>query len=100
MTDRYITFFDSGTYAYCYFNNPEYGFYYDERGSLTNIRKGFSYTYPYKSYKYDLKGKLVVVSLNISGDESYTFLQNGKLLIHWKGKIGYDEDGNEINKRW
>lgn len=99
-SDRYSTYFPKGAYAHRFFDNMDYAFYYNKRGHLTHIEKGLSSSYPHKTYKYNLKGKLVSVSLNVSGDESFVFRPDGELMGHWKGKIGYDKDGNEICKRW
>ena len=100
LRDRAITFFSSGSYAYYYFDNPEYGFFYGEKGNLTMIGKGYSEEYPYKTYKYNLKGKLFSVTFHVSGDECYIFLPNGKLMGHWIGEVCYDTDGNiRLNRK-
>jgi len=98
--DRYATYFSDGSYAHRFFDNMDYAFYYNKRGFLTSIEKGLSSSYPNKTYKYNLKGKLVSVSLSVSGDESFVFRPSGELMGHWKGKICYDKDGNVICKRW
>ena len=100
LTDRYITFFSSGSYAYSYFDSPEYGYYFNERGNLTSIGKGYSEEYPHKTYKYDLKGKLITVTFNVSVEECFIFLPNGELIGHWIGETCYDTDGNiRLNRK-
>ena len=36
LSDRYINFFDDGTYAVTYYSNLEYGYYYSKLGKLVS----------------------------------------------------------------
>ena len=99
LTDRYINFFADGAYGYYYFDSPEYGFYYGEKGKLIHIEKRTVDIYPTKFYKYNLKGNLMAVVLVVSETESFIYFKDGRLTAHWIKDKAYDKDGNVIEER-
>ena len=98
INGRYIGYFSDGSYAIVYKSNLYYEFYYNNKGKLESIGKRSGLVYPVKSYKYDLKGKLIIIVLYVSDKISYTFLPNGTLESYWINNIGYDLNGNIIGK--
>lgn len=99
LKDRTLALFSDNSYAVMYHNDQFHVFYYSSAGELTHTEVKDGIDYPYKSYKYDIRGKLVNMGLRVSQAETYIFSPNGKLLAHWVKENGYDENGNVIMKR-
>lgn len=99
LKDRTLAYFSDNTYAVLYFEDKLHVFYYKYDGSLLYTEEKERETYPYKSYKYDVTGKLVNMSLRVSKGETYIYTPGGKLIAHWINSNGYDERGNIIMTR-
>lgn len=99
LKDRTLAFFSDSSYALMYNNNQYQVFYYSKNGELTHIEIKDSLNYPYKSYKYTLKGELISIALRVSKEETFIYNPNGKLIAHWLGKNAYNEKGNVIMSR-
>lgn len=99
LKDRTLAYFSDNTYAVMYFEDKLHVFYYKYDGSLLYIEEKASNHYPYKSYKYDVTGKLVNMSLRVSKGETFIYTPGGKLIAHWINSNGYDERGNIIMTR-
>lgn len=52
--------------------------------------------FPHRGYRYDLNGKLILMSLTVSKSEQFRFTTDGDLLVHSINGIIYDENGNVI----
>ena len=90
-------------YAVTYYDNPRYTYYYikclnqlafvdiDE----VDVTKE-PVQFPFKTYRYDFKGRLLAVGLTTSVDERFLYKSNGKLISHWVGNIGYNAKGKKI----
>lgn len=99
LKDRTLAYFSVGTYGVTYKNDPLHAYYYSNSGVLEYVDVRTSQTYPYKSYQYDMSGKLVNMGLRISKGETYIYNPAGKLMAHWVGANGYDEAGRVIMTR-
>lgn len=99
LKDRTLASFSDGTYAVMHFDDILHVYYYKNDGTLLYIEEKEIDTYPYKSYKYDITGKLVNMSLRISKGETYIYTPGGKLIAHWINSNGYDERGNIVMTR-
>lgn len=99
LKDRTLALFSVGTYGVVYRNDPLHAYYYSSSGVLefVDIRTGKDY--PYKSYQYDMGGNLVNMGLRLSKGETYIYDAKGKLIAHWVGSNGYDENGRIIMTR-
>ena len=99
LKDRTLAMFSDNSYAVMYHNDKLHVFYYAPNGDLTHYEIKDGIEYPYKSYKYDVEGKLVNMGLRVSKAETYIFAPNGKLIAHWVKENGYDENGQVIMRR-
>lgn len=99
LKDRTLAMFSDNSYAVMYHNDKLHVFYYAPNGDLTHYEIKDGIEYPYKSYKYDVEGKLVNMGLRVSKAETYIFSPNGKLIAHWVKENGYDENGQVIMRR-
>lgn len=99
LQDRTLANFSDGTYGVIYKDDLLHVWYYDASGTLTYIEEKDSLIYPYKSYKYNLSGKLVNMGLRVSKGETFIYNPEGKLIAHWVNSNGYDENGNIIMTR-
>ena len=97
--DRAITYFDDGEYAIVYKKNRYYEYYYLSNGELEGIGKRIGLKVPVKVYKYNIKGELLFIILDISQQESYLFEVSGKLDSYWIGDCCYDKNGNIVGRR-
>ena len=100
LNDRYITYFDDGTYAVTYYSNLEYGYYYSNVGVLEAIDKSDNVTYPIKNYRYTKQGELEQIILDVAPKESYMFELDGQLRSHWIGNKCYDLNGKVVARRY
>lgn len=99
LKDRTLAFFSDSTYALMYNSNQYQVFYYSKNGKLMHIEIKDGLNYPYKSYKYTLRGELVSIALRVSREEAFIYNPDGTLIAHWLGKNAYDEKGNVIMSR-
>ena len=90
--NRYLTRFSDGMYSVQY-NGQSISFYYDKQGNLTYIEFDKYSKHSYKAISYDINGNLDSVSLYIDKHEQFVFDINKKLVAHWVGKNGYNENG-------
>lgn len=91
--DRYLMKFSDGTYGISYIKNLRVIYYYDPKGQLYALDICTSESYPRKSFKYNIDGELEGVSFDVSSEERFIFDINKKLVAHWIGNNGYDENG-------
>ena len=96
---RWITYFSDGGYGVTYKNDSDVGYYYNYKGKLEmlEIDEKNKNAFPYLSKQYDINGKLLQVSQEVSERESYVFDTQKKLLAHWINQYGYNEKG-ELEK--
>lgn len=99
IKDRILGNFSDGTYAIKYLDNPYYIWYYNSNGILSHIEKQLSLEYPYKTYKYNTRGKLINMTLRVSENETFIFNPDGKLIAHWLNNNCFDSNGNIIMTR-
>ncbi len=99
LKDRAIAAFSIGTYGVTYNNDPLHAYYYSPQGVLNYIDVRSGKDYPYKSYQYDVSGKLVNMGLRVSKAETYIYNPQGILMAHWVGSNGYDENGKLVMTR-
>ncbi len=71
-------------------------FYYSQEGNLILIEIILD---NHKTVRYDINGKLDSVVLDTGNNEQFVFDANKKLVAHWIGKNGYDENGELFNTR-
>ena len=100
LSDRYITYFDDGTYGVTYYSNLEYGYYYSKLGKLEAVDKDVTNTYPIKKYRFNMNGELKMVSIYVAPRDSYVFELNGQLKGHWVNDKCYDLNGKIIGRRY
>ena len=95
---RIVPFYENDElsfYGIQYDDTPEKKYYYSPKGYLLKYEVNtFDGNYPYKTVAYDIKGRLININLAVSEDEAFVFDRNKKLLIHWIGQNGFDNDGN------
>ena len=99
LKDRTLAYFSDGSYGIIYKNKPLEVLYYTPDGILTHKELKNSQQYPYKAYKFDIRGNLVNMNLRTSENETFIFNTKGKLIAHWIGKYCYDKDDNIIMTR-
>lgn len=99
IKDRELALFSSGTYGVVYKKDLLHAYYYSAEGKLEYIDVRSGYNYPFKSYQYDVNGNLVNMGLRVSKRETYLYDNKSKLIAHWVGENGYDENGNIIMTR-
>ena len=99
LKDRILALFSDNSYAVMYKDDELHVWYYSANGQLTHYEIKDGTNYPYKSYKYNIDGKLINMGLRVSKGETFIFNPNGKLIAHWIKNNGYDEYGNIILKR-
>lgn len=99
LKDRKLAKFSDGSYGVNYYDNPKYVWYYDKSGNLINTEIRTSQQYPYKTYKYDLDGALVTMTMRVSEDETFIFNPLGQLLGHWLGEKCYNDNGDVVMTR-
>lgn len=97
--NRYLTYFSDGDYSVWYKKNPRYCYYYDKNGNLKYIGIDEKTTYPKRSYKYDINGKLDSVTLSVLNSEDFMFDVDKNLKAHWIGNNCYNEKGELIKTR-
>lgn len=98
---RMLQWFSDGEYAVIYNTNINYVYYYDINGKLgsVEIRNKYRNSYPFLSRKYDTNGKLVLVGLFVSKQESFAFTPDKSLTSYWIKDTCYDSAGKVIGKR-
>ena len=74
------------------------GYYYTEKGKLYLIQIKINEGKYNKYARYDLNGNLDSVALGID-NQQFLFDLNKKLIAHWIGKNGYDENGELFGTR-
>jgi len=99
LKDRTLASFSDSTYAVMYNSDKFHVWYYSNEGILLYAEKKDGIGYPYKSFKYDINGKLVNMGLRVSKGETFIYTPNGKLLAHWVDSKGYDEFGKIVMTR-
>lgn len=99
LKDRTLAKFSDGSYGVIYLENPVEVFYYSPDGILTHNEIKSSLNYPYKTFKYNIYGELVNVSLRVSENETFIFSPRGKLYAHWVGSNCYNEENKIIMTR-
>lgn len=105
--DRCIQYFKGmpiKAYAINYFDNPRYTYYYpklinqlafidiDENDNRTEPK------FPFRTMRYDFRGRLIAVGIYVSDDERFLYKENGKLISHWIGNYGYNAKGRQIGE--
>ena len=80
-------------------NNNNYTYYYSEKGDLWLIQTQIMQNKYSKYARYKTNGKLDSVILDIGNNEQFVFDANKKLIAHWIGKNGYDENGELFGTR-
>ena len=93
-----ITVFSDGDYSVHDIKNNKC-FYYSKNGNLKIIEIIFKTSFPQKSARYDINGKLDSIVLDIGNSEQFIFDTNKKLVSHWIGKNGYNENGELFKTR-
>jgi len=99
LKDRTLALFSVGTYGVVYKNDPLHAYYYSNSGVLEFVDVRTGKDYPYKSYQYDMGGNLVNMGLRLSKGETYIYDSKGKLIAHWVGSNGFDENGRVVMTR-
>ena len=97
--NRYIIGFSSGSYAYAYKKAMTVAYYYTDEGDLENIGISSSPDYPKRTIKYDIKGILSDVAIELSDKEQFVFDADKKLIGHWIKNNCYNEKGELIMTR-
>ena len=101
FSDRSIQLFSRGTlkaYAVTYKDEPHFTYYYS---TLINNLLFFDISrgngeFPYKVLRYSYKGELLAVGFYVSEEERFLFDKNRRLISHWIGKDGFNENGKKI----
>ena len=75
------------------------GYYYTEKGDLYLIQVKITDGQFRKYARYDINGNLDSIILDNNKNEQYVFDINKKLIAHWIGKNGYDENGELFGTR-
>lgn len=90
-------------YAVTYNDNPKYTYYYVKslnQLAFTDIDEidilSGDVQFPFRTLRYDLRGKLIAVGIYVSADERFLYKENGKLISHWIGNDGYNAKGKKI----
>jgi len=99
LKDRELAFFSDNSYGVIYEKNKKEVFYYFPDGHLMFIELRDRIEYPFKSYKYNMRGNLVNMGLRVSKEETFIYNPDGELIAHWIGSYGYDTKGNVIMTR-
>ena len=97
--NRYIIGFSIGGYAYAYKKAKTVAYYYTDEGDLENIGISSSPDYPKRTIKYDIKGILSDVAIELSDKEQFVFDADKKLIGHWIKNNCYNEKGELIMTR-
>ena len=93
-----VTVFSDGDYSIHDIKNNKC-YYYSKNGNLKIIEIILNSSFPQKSVRYDINGNLDSVVLDIGNSEQFIFDVNKKLVAHWIGKNGYDENGELFGTR-
>jgi hypothetical protein len=90
---RFVTLFSDGTYCV---SKTNFALHYTKNGLLEYIEiiEG-NYNYPKLGKKYDVNGKLIIVFLMISPNESYSYNADKKYRGHWIKSRFYNKQ-NEL----
>lgn len=91
--DRYLYKFSDNNYGIRYKDNRQVSFYYNDLGQLISFDLTIGKNYPKKTIEYDINGKLVSITFNVTRDEQYVFDLNKRLITHWVSNYGYNEKG-------
>lgn len=90
-------------YAVTYYDNPKYTYYYVKGINqlvFTDIDEfdinDKNLKYPLRTMRYDFRGKLIAVGIYVSDDERFLYKENGELISHWIGDVGYNAKGRKI----
>lgn len=89
-------------YAVTYYDNPKYTYYYIKSFNhlaFTDINEEAekeTMTFPFRTFRYDIGGKLLAVGIYVSQEERYLYKNDGKLISHWIGAQGYNAKGRKI----
>ena len=97
--NRNIIGFSSRKYAYAYKKAMTVAYYYTDEGDLENIGISSSPDYPKRTIKYDIKGILSDVAIELSDKEQFVFDADKKLIGHWIKNNCYNEKGELIMTR-
>ena len=98
--NRYLTRFSDGSYSIRYSSQNLTSYYYNIHGHLDYIEFDEKHnTYPSKRLSYNIDGDLDSIILNVTPNEQFVFDVNKKLVAHWIGKNGYDENGELFGTR-
>lgn len=90
-------------YAVTYYDNPRYTYYYIKYlnqlafvdiDEIDTTKKDI--VFPFKTFRYDFKGRLIAVGLTTSLEERFLYKSNGKLISRWSGNTGYNAKGRKI----
>ena len=79
--------------------NSMYTYYYSENGNLIYIENQINEDKFIRYARYDINGNLDSVVLDVGNNEQFVFDVNKKLVAHWIGKNGYDENGELFGTR-
>ena len=79
--------------------NSMYTYYYSEQGNLWLIQTKIAQNKYSKYARYNTDGLLDSVILDVGNNEQFVFDVNKKLVAHWIGKNGYDENGELFGTR-
>ena len=79
--------------------NSMYTYYYSEQGNLWLIQTKIAQNKYSKYARYNTDGLLDSVILDVGNNEQFVFDVNKKLIAHWIGKNGYDENGELFGTR-
>ncbi len=105
--DRCVQYFKGmplKAYAVNYYDNPKYTYYYpkftnqlafvdiDESNGRTGTK------FPFRTLRYDFRGRLIAVGIYVSPEERFLYKQNGKLISHWIGNYGYNARGRQVGE--
>ena len=92
------TTFSNNTFAIID-KHTEQVYYYTQNGNLYLVQLKIIHGKFIKHVSYDLDGNIDSVTLEVSPYEQYVFDVNKKLIAHWIGKNGYDENGELFGTR-
>ena len=93
-----ITVFSDGSFAVDDRKN-NICYYYSKDRTLKFVEIILNTSLPRKSVKYNTKGFLDSIVLDIGNNEQFIFDANKKLVAHWIGENGYNEKGELIFTR-
>ncbi len=105
--DRCVQYFKGmpmKAYAVSYYDNPKYTYYYPKfvnQLAFLDIDENdgrMTEKFPFRTLRYDFRGKLIAVGIYVSAEERFLYKENGKLISHWIGNYGYNASGRKIGE--